>query len=133
MYIKTAFMSGWSVLSAAAAACMVFAGTAAAANNNVTVAIHVSSEGLDLSQPAGAQELYSRINYAARVACTHGNRVGLELYADYADFAQCFEKALGNAVRSANLKPLTQAYLATHTRREATALGIEVPVQVAAR
>ena len=29
MYIKTAFMSGWSVLSAAAAACMVFAGTAA--------------------------------------------------------------------------------------------------------
>jgi UrcA family protein len=37
----------------------------------------VSARGLDLSQPDGAQKLYWRLKHAARVACTHGNRVGL--------------------------------------------------------
>jgi hypothetical protein len=45
----------------------------------------------------------------------------------------CYEKALGNAVRAANLKLLTQVYLATHTLQEAAARGIDVPVQVAAK
>ena len=45
----------------------------------------------------------------------------------------CYEKALGNAIRAANLKLLTQVYLVTHTLQEAAARGIDVPVQVAAK
>jgi len=35
--------------------------------------------------------------------------------------------ALGEAIRSANLPLLTQAYLETHTFRQAAAYGIQVP------
>jgi hypothetical protein len=45
----------------------------------------------------------------------------------------CYEKALGNAVRSAHLPLLTQAYLETHTLREAAARGIDLPVMIAAK
>ena len=39
----------------------------------------------------------------------------------------CYEKALADAIRSANLPLLTQVYLETHTLREAAAHGIDVP------
>src|ERR1700722_4615279 len=45
----------------------------------------------------------------------------------------CYEKALGNAVRSANLPLLTLVYLATHTLQEAAAGGIGVPEMIAAK
>jgi UrcA family protein len=128
MYTKRAFVSAFPVFGAAAVACTLFAGSIAA--KDVTVAIQVSTQGLDVSQPAGAHQLYSRLKHAAEVVCTHGNRVGL---APSPDPQGCYEKALGNAVRSANFKLLTQVYLATHTLREAAALGIDVPVQVAAK
>jgi UrcA family protein len=44
----------------------------------VTVAIDVSTHGLDLSQPAGAEKFYAGLKHAAGVVCTHGNRVDLE-------------------------------------------------------
>ena len=50
-----------------------------------------------------------------------------------ADLKGCYERALGSAVRSANLKLVTQVYLQTHTLQEAAAYGIVVPVQVAAK
>lgn len=128
MYTKRAFTSAWPVLGAAAVACTLFAGSVAA--KDVTVAIQVSTQGLDLSQPAGAQKLYWRLLQAARIACTHGNRVGLEPSANPQD---CREKALADAIRSANLPLLTQAYLETHTPREAAAHGIDVAVRVAAK
>jgi UrcA family protein len=128
VYTKTGFMSAWSVLGAATVACTLFAGNVAA--EEVTVAIQVSTRGLDLSQPAGAHELYSRLLHAAQVVCTHGMRVDL---VPSRDPQGCYEKALGNAVRAANLKLLTQVYLATHTLQEAAARGIDVPVQVAAK
>ena len=130
MYTKTAGMSARSVLGAAAIACTLFAGNVVAGDHGVTVAIHVSTQGLDLSQPAGAQMFYTRLEYAARVVCTHGNRVGLQ---PSPDPKSCYEKALGDAIRSANMPLLTQVYLATHTLREAAARGIDVPVQVAAK
>jgi UrcA family protein len=130
MYTQAAVMSSRLVLGAAAVACMLFAGTVAAAGREVTVAIHVSTEGLDISQPAGAQKFYERIKYAARVVCTDGNRVDLE---PQSDVAGCYEKALGDAIRSVNMPMLTQVYLATHTLREAAARGIEVPAQMAAK
>jgi hypothetical protein len=49
--------------------------------------------------------LYSRLQHAAQVVCTHGMRVDL---VPSRDPQGCYEKALGNAVRAANLKLLTQ-------------------------
>lgn len=129
MYTK-AFTRVRSVLGAAAVACTLFAFNVVAADNNVTIAIKVSAQGLDLSQPDGARQFYSRLQQAARVVCTHGYRVDL---APPAIPKACFEKALGDAVRSAKLPLLTQVYLETHTLREAEARGIEVPVQMAAK
>jgi len=127
MNIKTAVMSAWPVLGAIVA-CTLFAGNVAA--KDVTVAIQVSTRGLDLNQPAGAQRLYWRLQYAAQVACTRGNRVGLE---PSSDPQGCREQALANAIRTARMPLLTQIYLATHTIREAAAHGIDVPVQMAAK
>jgi UrcA family protein len=121
-------MSAWPVLGAAVIACTLFIGRVVA--NEVTVAIPVSAQGLDLSQPAGAHEFYMRLQHAAQVVCTHGMRVDLE---PSPDPAGCYEKALGNAIRSAHVPLLTQVYLATHTLREAAALGIDLPVQIAAK
>jgi UrcA family protein len=128
MYVNTSVMSACPVLAAAVVACTLFAGNVAA--KDVTVAVQVSARGLNPSQPAGAQMLYTRLEHAARVVCTHGNRVGLQLSPDPKG---CYEKALGDAIRSANMPLLTQVYLATHTLREAAARGIGVPVQVAAK
>ena len=128
MNTKTAFISAWPVLSAAIVASTLFAGNVAA--KGVTVAIQVSTKGLDLSLPAGARELYSRLKHAAEVVCTHGMRVDL---APTSDPQGCYESALAGAVRSAHKPLLTQAYLATHTLQQAAAGGIDVPVQVAAK
>jgi UrcA family protein len=130
MYLSTTGMSARSVLGAAAVACTLIAGNAAANDDPITVAIHVSGQGLDLRQPAGAEQLYRRLRHAARVACTHGNQVGL---APPANPEGCYEKALADAVRSVNAPLLSQAYLATHTPREAAARGISVPAQMATK
>ena len=106
------------------------AGNVAAKDHKVIVAIHVSTQGLDLSQPAGAHEFYTRLQHAARVACTHGNRVDLK---PSPDPVACYEKALGDAIRSANVPRLTQAYLETHTLWDAAAHGIAVPAQIASK
>jgi len=44
----------------------------------------------------------------------------------------CYEKALGDAIRSAGSPLLTQIYLTTHTLQEAAARGIKGPSEVAA-
>jgi UrcA family protein len=128
MYSKAAFTGSWPVLGAAIVACWLFAGNVAA--HEVTVAIQVSTQGLDASQPGGAQQLYWRLQHAAWVVCTSGDRVGLE---PSPDPRGCAEKALADAIRAANMKLLTLAYLETHTLRQAAAHGIDVPVQVAAK
>jgi UrcA family protein len=119
-----------TILGTAAAACALFAADASAKDHNVTVAIHVSTQGLDLRQPAGAHKLYTRLQRAARMVCTQGDWVGLE---PSPDPEGCYEKALGDAIRSANVALLTQVYLATHTLREAAARQIDVPAQIAAK
>jgi len=125
---KTALMSAWPVLGAAIVACTLFAGDVVA--KEVTVAYQVSAKGLDLRQPAGAKEFYGRLKKAAWIVCTHGNRVDLQASPDREG---CYEKALGDAIRSTNAPLLTQLYLQTHTLRDAAARGIDVPVQVAAK
>jgi UrcA family protein len=130
MNIGKAAMNAVSILGAAAVICTLVAGKVSARDRDVTVAIHANAQGLDLSQPVGARELYRRIENAAYIACTRANRVGL---APPSDQFGCYEKALGDAVRSVNVPLLTQAYLATHTVREAMAHGIELPAQMAAK
>jgi UrcA family protein len=130
MYTKTIAMSAWPVLGAALVACTLFAGSATANDQEFTVAYRVNTRGLDLSTPAGAHTLYSRIKHAAEVVCTHGNRVDLK---PLADPIGCYEKALGNAVRFLNSSLLTQVYLETHTLRQAAAHNIDIPALVAAK
>jgi UrcA family protein len=117
------------IFLAAAAACAVLSGPVQAKDHEVTVKISVSTAGLDLSQPADARELYARLRKAAYIACTHGMRVDLE---PPISLNGCYEKALGDAVRSAHQPQLSIVYLATHTVRDAAIYGIEVPVRVAA-
>ncbi len=130
MYTKTAVMSTRSFIGAAAVACTLLSGIVAAKDHEVTVSVNVSTQGLDLSQPAGALQFYARLQHAARVVCTHGNRVDL---APAPDPEGCYEKALGDAIRLAHQPLLTQAYLETHTLRQAAACGINVPTQMAAK
>ena len=115
---------------AAVAACAVLSGPAQANDHPVTIRLSVSTAGLDLSQRAGAGELYGRLKEAARTVCGSGNRVGLE---PVTDFKSCYEKALADAVRSVNQPQLTIAYLKTHTLQDAAAQGINVPTLVAAK
>ena len=111
------------------AACGVLSAPVQAKSHEVAVKITVSTTDLDLSRPAGAREAYARLQRATGIACTHGMRVDLQ---PPASFTGCYEKALGDAIRSANAPQLTQVYLETHSPREAAAHGIVAPAQVAA-
>ena len=57
-------------------------------------------------------------------------RVDLE---PVADERACYEKALAKSIGSANLPLVTKVYLQSHTLRDAAALGIELPEQMAAK
>jgi UrcA family protein len=130
MYAKKTAVSPWLLLGVAMAACTLFTASVAAKDHAVTVSIQVSAQGLDVSQPRGAQKLYWRLKRAAWVACTDGDRVGLE---PSPEPERCAEKALADAIRAVNLTLLTQLYLESHTLGEAAAHGIHVPVSVAAK
>ena len=121
-------MSGRLALGAAVVACALFTGDATAQEREVTVGYPVTTRGLDVRQPAGAHELYSRLKHAARVVCTHGMRVGLK---PVTDEDACFEKSLAEAVRTVKLPLVTQVYLETHTLRQAAARGIGAPIMIA--
>ncbi|MGC3984410.1 MAG: UrcA family protein [Pseudorhodoferax sp.] len=100
---------------------LLCADTAAAAGHEVTITIAVSTQGLDLTRPADAQKLYTRLRNAAWLACNQGRRADLIA----SDNPQgCSEKALGAAIRSAILPLLTQLYLATHTPEQAASCGL---------
>jgi UrcA family protein len=129
MYTRGAHIFAKSVAGAVTILGPLLAGEVAAKDYDVKVAVHVSTGGLDLQQPAGAQMLYERIQHAANVACTHGNRVDLR---PARNLVGCREQAVGDAIRLVNSPLLTHVYLQTHTSRQAAAHGIAVPEQVAA-
>ena len=131
MNTKASILSAKPIICLAAlAACAALSGPVKADGHEVTVKISVSAAGLDLSRPADARELYRRIYFAARTACGSGNRVGLQPPSSFVD---CYEKALGEAVRSVNRTQLSIVYLAARTGRDAAAYGIEVPERIAAK
>jgi UrcA family protein len=130
MGTTTRFTGGWSLLGAAALACTCLTGNVAARDHNVSVSIPVSTQGLDLSKADDARAFYTRLRNAAWVVCTRGTRVDL---VPLDDPRPCFEQALGTAVRIARAPLVTQLYLQTHSLKEAAAVGIEIPAQVAAK
>jgi len=131
MYAKAPVTSAGLLVGAATVVCTLFAGNVAAKDKIVTVAIHVSAQGLDLNQPVDAHTFYTRLQNAAWVACTRGeDRVDL---VPVDPLKSCYEKALGNAVHASNKPLVTQIYLADHTLQQAAAYGIEVPGQLAAK
>src|SRR5450631_1853174 len=130
MYIKTVVVSARSLIGAATVACTLFAGSVVAKDHNITIALQVSSQGLDLNRPGDAQTFYTHLDHAASVVCTHGNRVDL-VPSD--DPKGCHEKALGGAVRAAKVPMVTQIYLTYHTLQQAAAHGIDMPAQIAAK
>ncbi len=130
MFSKTIFISTLPTLGATLIACTMLAGAVSAKDQEFPVDYRVNAHGLDLTQPSGAQELYARLQHAAQVVCTHGMRVDL---VPSADPKACYESALGNAVKSANAKLVTQVYLANHTSQEASQHGIELPVRIASK
>jgi len=119
-----------SLCIAAAAACALLSGSIQASEQMVAVSFTVKATGLDLSQPTGARTLYTRLQSAARFVCGNHSRVGL---LPDPNFAVCYERALGEAVRSVNKPQLTWVYLGSHTLPDAAARGIEVPVIMAAK
>jgi UrcA family protein len=119
------------IYMAVLAACALLSGPIQAKERIVTVKVSVNTAGLDVAQPAGGRELYSRLAHAAAIVCGGTNQVGLQAVDSFAD---CIAAAVGEAVRSAKLPQLTVAYLRTHTLQQAAALGIDVPaVLIAAR
>ena len=129
MYAKSAVRTVRTMLGATTVVCALFAGSVAAKDKMVTDSIHVSPQGLDLSQPADAQTFYTRLENAAWIVCTRGTRVGM---VPPDDKFRCYQKALGEAVHASNKPLVTQIYLATHTLEEAASHGIE-PAQLVAK
>ncbi len=123
-------VNAMTAITAAALACTWFSGVAGAADRVIVDSIHVSTDGLDLTRTSDAQRLYMRLKDAAYVLCTRGTRAGLEPVKDYKG---CYEKALGNAVRSVRAPLVTQMYLRSHTFEEAVAHGIGGSEQLAAK
>jgi UrcA family protein len=113
---------------AAAVACILVSGIVSA--KDAVVAIRVSARGLDLSQSADARRFYARLEHAAWVACTDGNRVDLE---PSDDPQRCYERALAGAIHTAEVPTLTQIYVYNHTLQDAEAFGILVPTQTASK
>jgi len=128
MFSKTSAFNAHFTTAAAAALTCVLAGNAVASDHNVTVALHVSTQGLDLRQPADARAFYTRLENAAWVACTRGNRADL---VPVENPKRCYEDSLGSAIRAARQPLLTQIYLSTHTLQEAALQGIDNPVVAA--
>lgn len=130
MNTRTAFLRAARLdFLGALAACGLVCGAVQAADEHTVLAkVTVNSLGLNLSQPAGVHQLYMRLSKAARVVCSHGNRV--DLHAD-SDFVGCYQKALAAAVRSVDRQQLTLEYLTTHTLRDAAKYGINLPLSAA--
>jgi UrcA family protein len=119
-----------AVVGVVAVVSLFASATAFAEKPPVNVAIHVDTKGLDLTREEGARKLYLRIKDAAWVACTHGDRVGLE---PLDDPQKCADQSLAVAIRSVPLPALAQIYLETHTLQQAAVMGISVPMAAATK
>jgi len=118
-----------SLATPAIAACALLSTPIQANEQTVDVSSAVTTAGLDVSQPAGAQKLYFRLLHAANLVCGHGLRVGLE---PVQNISSCIESTVAAAVRSANLPQLTMVYQKARAVQAANH-GIEFPAIIAAK
>jgi len=123
MYRQLAPRNVAPILASIAVLFATFAGVVAARDRVVTASVHVSTRGFDLNRPSDAHAFYRRLQQAAQIVCTSGDRLALE---HLPDPQSCADQALGNAIRAANVPTLTEIYVATHTLQEAAARGIAV-------
>jgi UrcA family protein len=72
----------------------------------------VSYADLNLSNPAGAETLYRRIQGAAKQVCKQYNATELAMLSV---FNSCYKTAVANAVRSVNSNPLTALHASKTT------------------
>ena len=130
MYANTLATSARALFGTLAIASALFSNALAAKDLEVTIALHVSTEGFDLSRPADARKIYARLDKAAWEACNNGNRVGL---APADNVPSCYQNALAGAVKAAKAPLLTRIYLDNHTLQQAAVQGIREPSQIAAQ
>jgi UrcA family protein len=109
--------------AAAVAACALLSSPVKADGPLITVQVPVSTAGFDLAQPAAARELYHRVSNAAHKVCD--NRLLVDVPSP-GERGSCYDRALGNAIRSADRPQLTAIYLKTHTLQDAANRGINV-------
>lgn len=87
---------------------------------NETVSVKVTSAGLDLHSAAGARSMLVRLEVAAEQAC------GVEAEFDAlraAQFRQCYNHSLSNAVRALSQPLVTHLYVEQYPR-QATQFGV---------
>jgi UrcA family protein len=120
-----ALRTNTGICVAVLAACVGLSPPLQAKEHIVTVQVPVAAADLNLSQPADARELYGRLSHAARTVCGDSLRVDAR---PLTDFANCYELALGAAVRAADRPQLTLVYMRTHTLQDAANRGISVPI-----
>jgi UrcA family protein len=102
--IKVGVMLGLSLLCTAAAL--------ATPSGDPQNSMRVHYSDLDLSRPEGAQKLYRRIEFAARLVCDSYASNELERRKVY---LKCYSKAVNEAVRKVGSDKLTAIHLG-HTR-----------------
>jgi len=130
MYANALAAGARALLGTIAVASIFFSDPLAAKDREVTIALHVSTVGIDLSRPADARKIYTRLDRAAWAACNTGDRVGL---APSDNAASCYQDALASAIKSAKAPLLTRIYLDNHTLQQAAVQGIREPSQIAAK
>ncbi len=94
-----------SSILAVAAACAALASAARAEDR-----VAVSTQGLDLSAPAGAKAFYNRLSQAVITAC--GGAPTNYLSGDQQPFETCYKAAMDKAVTDAQAPLVTALYTA---------------------
>ena len=92
--------------------------------------VRVSTAGLDLNTPAGAQALYSRLNSAAKAVCNREFE-GDPIYGPQFDL--CYRATLQSVVHTVNRPLVTQRYNEQHGAAEVATSEDASQIRVAAK
>jgi UrcA family protein len=92
--------------------------------------VQVSTAGLDLNTPAGAQAFYSRLSSAAKTVCDRESE-GDPIYGSQFDL--CYRATLQSAVHTANRPLVTQRYNERHGADETATSEDTSLIRVAAK
>jgi UrcA family protein len=92
--------------------------------------VQVSTAGLDLNTPAGAQAFYSRLNSAAKAVC-NGKYEGDPIYGPQFDL--CYRETLRSVVHTVNRPLVTQRYNEQHGAAEVATSEDASLIRIAAK